>query len=116
MSETRVLLKLFSPLGSIEVEALADTGATFTKIPKDAAAKLGLEVKYQTPIELADRRIITRRLALAEIEIEGVRRPALVAVAGNEETPLLGYTTLEALGFKVNPLTRKLEKAVATEY
>jgi len=116
MAETKVLLQLYGPLGSVELEALADTGATFTKIPKDAAAKLGLEVKYETPVELANRRVITRHLALADIEIEGVRRPVLLAVAENEETSLLGYTTLEALGFKVNPLTRKLEKAIAIEY
>ena len=116
MSETKVLLKLYGPLGSVELEVLADTEATFTKISKDAAAKLGLEVKYQTPVELADGRIMPRHLALAEVEIEGVKRPVLVAVAENEERPLLGYTTLEALGFKVNPLTRKLEKTVAIEY
>lgn len=118
MAETKVLLKLYGPLGSVELEALADAGATFTKIPKGVAAKLGLEVKYEAPVELANRRVITRRLALAEIEIEieGVRRPVLLAVAENGETPLLGYTTLEALGFKVNPHTRKLEKAIAIEY
>ena len=116
MGETRVLVKLCGPLGSIELETLADTGATFTKVPKDAVAKLGLEAKYEAPIELADGRIITRWLALAEIEIEGVRRPVLVAIAENEERPLLGYTTLEALGLKVNPLTRKLERAIAIEY
>lgn len=116
MGETKVWLKLYGPLGSVELEALADAGATFTKIPKDTAAKLGLELRYEARVELADRRVITRRLALAEMEIEGVRRPALIAVAENEEGPLLGYTTLEALGFKVNPLTRKLEKTVAIEY
>jgi len=39
-----------------------------------------------------------------------------VAIAENEERPLLGYTTLEILGFKVNPITTKLEKTVAVEY
>lgn len=116
MGETTVWLKLHSPLGSAELEALADTGATYTKIPKATAAKLGLEVKYEAPTELADGRVITRYLALAEIEIEGVRRPVLVAIAENEERPLLGYTTLEMLDFKVNPITRKLEKTVAIEY
>ncbi len=116
MGESRVLVKLCGPLGSIELETLADTEATFTKVPKAVAAKLGLEVKYEVPVELADRRIITRRLALAKIEIEGVRRPVLIAIAENEEKPLLGYTTLEALGLKVNPLTRKLERAIAIEY
>lgn len=105
-----------APLGSVDLEALADTGATLAKIPEDTTAKLGLELKYEAPVELADRRVIPRRLALAEIEIEGVRRPVLISVAENEERPLLGYTTLEGLGLKVNPLTRKLGKTVAIEY
>jgi len=32
------------------------------------------------------------------------------------EKGLLGYTALEVLGFKVNPLTRRLEKTFAIEY
>jgi len=35
---------------------------------------------------------------------------------GEEEKPLIGYTTLELLGFKVNPITRRLEKAIPIEY
>ena len=116
MGETRVLLKLYGPRGSAGLQTVADTGATFTKISQAVAAKLGIETKYETQVELADGRVVTRCLALAEVEIEGVRRPVLVAIGGDDETPLLGYTTLEALGFKVNPVTRKLEKAMAIEY
>ena len=39
-----------------------------------------------------------------------------MTVGGAEEKPLLGYTALEILGFKVNPISRKLEKATAIEY
>ena len=45
MTETKVLVKLYGPFGSVELEVLADTGATFIKVPKDAAVKLGLEAK-----------------------------------------------------------------------
>jgi len=53
---------------------------------------------------------------LAHLEIEGVNRPVLVSVSENGEQPLVGYTTLEMLEFKVNPLTRKLERARPIEY
>jgi len=33
-----------------------------------------------------------------------VRRPVLIAI-GKEERSIIGYTTLELLGFKVNPVT-----------
>jgi predicted aspartyl protease len=64
---------------------------------------------------LGDGRTVTRGLALGEVEIEGVKRPVLVAIGGDEEAPIIGYTTLENLGFKVNPITRRLERAPAIE-
>ena len=65
---------------------------------------------------MGDGRTITRRLALAEVEIHGVRRPVLVSVGEDGEHPLVGYTTLESLGFKVNPVTHALEPTPAIEY
>jgi predicted aspartyl protease len=116
MGETRINFKIYGANDQVaELEAVVDTGATFSKIPKSLAATLGLEAKYETEVELGDGRIIGRKLALSEIEIEKVRRPVLIAI-GEEERPLIGYTTLELLGFKVNPITGKLEKAMPIEY
>ena len=117
MGETRIAFKIYGMDGqAAELEAVVDTGATFTKIPRVLASVLGLQVKYETGVELGDGRIVKRGLALAEVEIEGVRRPVLVAVGGEEEKPLIGYTTLEVLGFKVNPVTGRLERTIAIEY
>jgi clan AA aspartic protease len=117
MGETRVQFEIYGPEGkSIKLEALVDTAATFTKVPESVAVKLGLKAQYEAEVELGDGRILKRRLALAEVEIEGVRRPVLVAIGGEDEQILLGYTALEILGFKVNPVTGKLERTVAIEY
>jgi predicted aspartyl protease len=116
MGETRIYFKVYGPNGQArDLEAVVDTGATFSKIPKSIAAKLRLEAKYETDVELGDGRVIRRKLTLVEMEIEEVRRPVLVAI-GEEERPLIGYTTLELLGFRVNPITGKLEKAIPIEY
>jgi nucleoside-diphosphate-sugar epimerase/predicted aspartyl protease len=116
MGETRTQFKVYGANGqAADSEAVVDTGATFSKIPGSIATKLGLEAKYETEVELGDGRVIKRKLALADLEIEGVRRPALVAI-GEEERPSIGYTAMEILGFKVNPITRKLEKAMPIEY
>ena len=56
-----------------------------------------------------------RDLAPAEVEIEGVKRPILIAIRGDEEMPIIGYTTIEVLGFKVNSVTGKLERTPAIE-
>ncbi|MBI2172126.1 MAG: retroviral-like aspartic protease family protein [Chloroflexi bacterium] len=116
MGQTLVTLTLHGPRGSAQVEALADTGATFTKLPRNIVERVGLRAGYEVPVQLGDGRTITRPLALAEVEIQNVRRPVLVAVADNNEQPLAGYTTLEALGFKVNPVTHALESTPAIEY
>ena len=100
----------------IELEALVDTAATFTKIPQSIASKLRLDAKYETEVELGDRQKITRKLALAEVPIEDITRPVLLAIGGEDEKPLLGYTTLELLGFRVNPIAGRPEKAVPIEY
>jgi len=116
MGEARTQLRVYGPDGRVVgLEGVVDTGATFSKIPCSVANRLGLEAKYETEVELGDGRVIRRKLALADLEIQGVKRPVLVAV-GEEERPLIGYTTLEVLGFKVNPITRKLEKATPIEY
>ncbi len=116
MGQTLVTLHVHGPLGSAQVEALADTGATFTKVPRAVVERLGLRPDYETSIELGDGRTITRNLALAEVELEGVRRPVLIAISETGEQPLVGYTTLETLGFKVNTVTHALESTPAIQY
>jgi aspartyl protease family protein len=116
MGETVTKFKVFGARGSVELEALVDTGATFTKIPESYAERVGIETRYDTEVELADGRVVPRKLGLAEIQIADVRRPVLLAVSANGEKPVLGYTSLENLGFKVNPITRLLERARPIEF
>jgi len=116
MGETVTTVRIYGRFGSTTIELLVDTGATFTKISKAIGEKVGLEAQYTTEVELSDGRVVERKLALAELEMEGVKRPVLVALSEDGEKVLLGYTALEVLGFKVNPVTRKLEKTFAIEY
>jgi len=116
VGETRARVKVYGNSGWKEIDALVDTGATFTKIQASVAEEIGIEPKYDTTIELADKRLVQRKLGLAEIEFDGIRRPVLVAISPDTEEALLGYTALENLELKVNPVTRKLEKAKAIEY
>lgn len=116
MGETRAKVRVYGSTGWKEMEALVDTGATFTKIQSSVAVEIGIMPKYDTTLEMADKRLVQRKLGLAEIEFDGIRRPVLVAISPDIEEPLLGYTTLENLELKVNPMTRKLERAKAIEY
>ena len=77
---------------------------------------LELDIVHEAEVEIGDGRRIRRPLALAEVEIAGVRRPVLVSAGGDGEQPLVGYTTLETLGFKVNTVTHELEPTPSIEY
>ena len=116
MGEVIARIRLHGNHTSTELDALVDTGATFTKIRSPLAATLGLQVEREVSIELGDKRVVRRGIATVEIEVEGERGRVPIAIGEAEETPLLGYTTLEILGFKVDPITRKLEKTRAIEY
>lgn len=87
MGEVVARIRLFGPQGSADLEALVDTGATFTKIPQPLANRLGLEAKYETSVELGDGRVIKRRLAQAEAEIDGATGPVPVALARRGRCP-----------------------------
>ena len=115
MGEVLVKAKFFKNDKVEEVEAIVDTGSTFTKIPKNVADKLGIEGKEEVKVKIGDGKIISRKLDIVEIEIEGIKRQIYVTIGGESEVPVIGYTTLEILGLKVNPVERKLEKVTAIE-
>ena len=116
MGETYTTLKIYGPRGVEEVEALVDTGTTFTKIPLSLGERLGLRVRRKVEVRLSDERVVERGLCYAEVEVDGVRDLIPVALSGEGEAPLVGYTTLEILGFKINPVTASLERTLPVEY
>ena len=116
MGATYAELSLSGGSASDTLRCLVDTGATFTKIPQTLGQRLGLEVVRDVEVELADGRVVTRQLALANAEMEGVRSPILVTLAEEGDIPLIGVTTLETLGFKVDPIAERLEPRTAIEY
>jgi len=102
--------------GLKELDLLVDTGATFTKIPSTIAEEIGVECRYETEVELSDGSIRKRKLGMAEVQIEGIKRQVPVTVGEEGERPFIGYTALEILGFRVNPVTRKLKRVRPIEY
>ncbi len=116
MGATYADLSLSGASASDTLRCLVDTGATFTKIPQTLGQRLGQEIVRNVEVELAGGRVTVRQLALANAEMEGVRSPILVTLAEEGAIPLIGVTTLEVLGFKVDPVTERLEPRTAIEY
>lgn len=116
MGETYAKLRVYGPKGVEDIEAIVDTGATFTKIPLKVGERLGLKVRRKVEVKLSDERAFERDLCFAEAELDGTMDLIPISVGPERETPLIGYTALEILGFKINPVTRRLEPTPPIEY
>lgn len=91
-----------------EVELLVDTGAFHSAIPKELAADLKLEAAGEISVTLADKREVKAPISLAYFKVLD-RESILPIVIIDVPKPLLGTTTLEGLGLKVDPVAGKLE-------
>ena len=90
------------------VEAVVDTGSTYTWVPKDVLARLGVEGEFQQEFETADGRVIKRDVAETRVRLDGQARTTLVVFGDEGSKPLLGAYTLEGFGLAVDPLGRRL--------
>ena len=112
MGSFAVLLEVGDLAGSqsIEVEALVDTGATYTALPSDMLTRLGVAQEGIRRFELADNHIVEYPVGQARIRLEGndLILILLVVFAPNDSSPLLGATTLEMFGLGVDPVGLKL--------
>lgn len=89
------------------VEALVDTGATFSVMPASLLHRLGIQPTRTRRLRFANGQVEELQTGMAFFEIEGVDCEAMV-VFGPEDRYLLGATTLEALLLMVDPINRQL--------
>ena len=90
------------------IEALVDTGASYTWIPGSALAQMGATPSFRMPFVMADGRQIERDMTTVVVRVDGRERHT-PCIFGDEGTnPLLGVVTLEELGLGVDPVNRKL--------
>jgi clan AA aspartic protease len=90
------------------VEALVDTGATYTTVPAELLRRLGVTPYARDTFVLADGRRVEHDIGHSWIRVSGRSVVTLVVFAGPEATPLLGAYTLEGLRFAPDPLGRRL--------
>lgn len=111
MGHVHVVAKLTSPVTneSEVVESLVDTGATFTTIPTSLSDKLKLPHITKRKVRTASGEEELNESYLI-IEILGEKTTTPVLISEKLDRILIGALTLEALAFKVDPKTGKLEK------
>ena len=115
MGMTQVNLKVKNPSNPAKVfegEFLVDSGATYTVVPETTLRKLGIKPQREETFSLADGRLIKRQVGSALYEFEGTEAAAPILFGKKGDNLLLGAFTLEALGLTLDPLNRKLYKAI----
>ena len=92
----------------VEVEALVDTGTTYTSLPAGVLNRLGVEPEGSRRFELADNRIVEYPIGYVRVQLNGSEAIVLVVFAPEETDPLLGATALELFSLGVDPVNQRL--------
>ncbi len=110
MGTFRVNLEIGDPQGQryIVVDALVDTGATYTTLPASTLRQLGVTPHDRGTFELADGRQLERDLGQTWVRFNGRTAIVPVVFADDGTPPLLGAVTLEVLRLAVDPIRRRL--------
>lgn len=90
------------------LNALVDTGATYTWVPRPVLERLGISPAFKREFQLADGRIIQRDVAQVIARIDGQSLYTLCIFGDEGSQPLLGVVTLEEFGLGVDPINRRL--------
>jgi clan AA aspartic protease len=112
MGITEVTVEVSNPRDQTQwqtLDLIADTGAIFSVIPKTTLDQLGITPYAEETFHLADGSEIRRPLGDVFIRIDGKARTVPTIFGEPTDTPLLGVTALEILGYAIDPRTRKLE-------
>ena len=91
-------------------ELLIDSGAVYSLLPAKDLKKLGIKPVRQERCMLGDGKSVTMPVGNALFEFQG-KFGAAPVIFGDEGVYLLGVTSLEAMGFMLDPLRRELKPA-----
>ncbi len=109
MGTFRVPLQVGNPRNGLSetVEALVDTGATFSMIPASLLQRLGVKPDRTLPFVIASREVVDYEVGDASFSTAG--RPCIGPVIfGPENHYVMGATTLEVLLLTVDPVHQRL--------
>ena len=96
------------PTRQSEVELLVETGATLSWVPREVLDPLGVPRLQRRSFVMADGRTMERETAGALVQLNGKEAIVTLVIAEPGDACLLGATTLESLGFAVDPIRRQL--------
>jgi clan AA aspartic protease len=92
-----------------EIEMLADSGALYAVVPAEVLDRIGVHSTRVEEFELADGRVIERRLGVAHVTVRNPQAAANVIFGEPGDSTLLGVVTLEELGLVIDPSKGELK-------
>ena len=95
---------------SAELKGMVDTGSTISRIPKSVADELGLKIALRgIPSRQAVGPMVYTDAVWGYIQIGDKEMLGYISTV-EDGRPAVGAATLEIMGYKVNPITGKLEE------
>ena len=103
-------IQVFSANGdrSETVDALVDTGASYSQVPGSILQRLGIFPTDTAEAELADGRVVEDPIAEVRVEINGRATFTWVTFGPENVASLLGAHALEGVRLAVDPSRRRL--------
>ena len=92
-----------------ELEMLADSGALYSVVPAEVLDRVGVGSTHVEEFELADGRLIERRIGVAHFTVGNRQTAANVIFGEPGDSRLLGVVTLEELGLVIDPSNGELK-------
>ena len=91
-----------------DLDALVDTGASYSWVPRNVLADLGVGPKEQREFVIANGDVIQRDIAETQLRYDGREVTTIVVFGDDGSTPLLGAYSLEGLLMAPDPMNRIL--------
>ena len=91
-----------------DLDALVDTGASYSWVPRNVLADLGVGPKEQREFVIANGDVIQRDIAETQLRYDGREVTTIVVFGDDGSTPLLGAYSLEGLSMAPDPMNRIL--------
>ncbi len=107
-------IEVFSADGSrsITVDALVDTGATYTGLPGAVLRELGLAPARKIPARLPDGSVVEEEIGEVRVRLQGIELTTIVVFDAAEMPARLGAYTLTGALLAVDPVGQRLIPAL----
>ncbi len=97
-----------NPKKAALLDFMVDSGAIYSVAPGSVLNKLGIQPDEEREFILANGQKMKRKIGGAKFIYKGRKGTAPVIFGLKDDSTLLGATTLEAMGYILNPLKRDL--------